>query len=148
MFTLRCRQADLVAGISEIDTSDKLSPVFLLQAINYCRCCCYQRLTIAGVIVTGDKFTVEYWNRWKSGTRLNHQCQWHQPLLLPLSLTTVTAYRRQWHWHQQWHKVVNISPNFCKKFEMAPMIYSGAGGKLILEKTWSWKSCVRFPLKG
>jgi hypothetical protein len=42
-FTLRCRQADFVSCVSWL--------VLLLLAINYCWCCCYRRLIIAGVVV-------------------------------------------------------------------------------------------------
>jgi hypothetical protein len=50
-------QADFAAIVSSPAgvTRDKLSPVLLLPAINYCQCHCYRRLIIAGVVVTGDK---------------------------------------------------------------------------------------------
>ncbi len=42
-------------------------------------------------------------------------------------------------------KVTNISTNFREKNSNWPMGYSGARGKLILEKTYSRKSRVRLP---
>ncbi len=43
--------------------------------------------------------------------------------------------------------LANISGNFRKKFETVQMVYSGAGGKLIHEKTRSKKSLDTVPLK-
>ncbi len=55
-----------------------LSLKLLLPAINCRRCRYYRGLTFPGIVVAGDKFVALSWNRWKSGTRLNHRCQRHR----------------------------------------------------------------------
>ncbi len=44
------------------------------------------------------------------------------------------------------HLDLRISPRILKKFETVLMDYSGAGGKLIHQKTRSKKSCDTVPL--
>jgi hypothetical protein len=46
------------------------------------------------------------------------------------------------------HSFANISSNFCKKFEMVLMGYSGARGKLIYEEKLMSKISCQTPLKG
>ncbi len=46
------------------------------------------------------------------------------------------------------HSFANISANFCKKFEMVLMGYSGARGTLIYEKKLMSKISCQTPFKG
>jgi hypothetical protein len=50
---------------------------------------------------------------------------------------------------QRWLTVIHeYLRKFSKKFKTSPMEYLGAwGGNLFMNKTWSWKSHVRLPLK-
>ncbi len=49
------------------------------------------------------------------------------------------------HWHRWQTLSCEYLRKFLKKFEMTLMVYSGAGGKLIHEKTRSPKSRDTFP---
>jgi hypothetical protein len=42
--------------------------------------------------------------------------------------------------------LANISVNFPKKFEITPMLFSGAWGKMIYEKNQKQKICDTVPL--
>jgi hypothetical protein len=58
MLPLRCRHADIVASVSSpvsMTLAINYLWYYLLSAISYHQCHCYQPLTIAGVVVTSEK---------------------------------------------------------------------------------------------
>ncbi len=52
---------------------------------------------------------------------------------------------RRCSWHRWWTFIREYLREFSKKFEMVSIGYAGIQGKLIYEKTESWKSRVRLP---
>jgi hypothetical protein len=46
----------------------------------------------------------------------------------------------------RWYLDLQISPQIFEKFEMSPMPFQGLGGRWLMEKTWSKKSCNTVPL--
>ncbi len=130
----------------------------------------YRYIFATGVVDSSGKFATGINNISETGGKICRWCRWHRWQIVIGVIDTDGKFAASWHWWQICHRYqqqkqnwwqnfppvslisvlhldLRISPQiFEKKFETVLLGYSGAGGKLIHEKTRCKKSRDTVPL--